>query len=65
MGVGIGGKGAVAPLDFHIFIHDTDNVEVGLMVLFFGHVFSVAPPPLGNFSADALDCRSLESISKQ
>jgi len=36
-----------------IFIHDTDIVEGGLMVLFFGLVFSVAPPRSGNFSADA------------
>jgi len=30
-----------------IFIHDTDKVEGGLMVLIFGLVFSVGPP--GNF----------------
>jgi len=40
--------GVVAP--FWIFIHDTDKVEGGLMVLF----FRCAPPP-GNFSADALE----------
>jgi len=34
-----------------IFIHDTDKVE-GLIVLFFGFVFSVAPLPPGNFSAN-------------
>jgi len=39
-----------------IFIHGTDNAEGGLIVLFFGLVFSVAspPPPFGNFSPDAL-----------
>jgi len=36
------------------FIHDTEEVEGGLMVLFFGLVFSVGPPFHGNFSADAL-----------
>jgi len=50
MGVGRGGKGAVAPW---IFIHDTDKVEGGLMVLFFGLVLCVTPLP-GNFSADVL-----------
>jgi len=34
--------------------HDTDKVEGGLMVLFFGLVFSIAPIPSKNFSADAL-----------
>jgi len=34
--------------------HDIDKVQEGLMVLFFGLVFSVAPLPLGKFSADAL-----------
>jgi len=34
-------------------MHDTDKVEGGLMVLFFGLVFPVDPPP-GNFSADAV-----------
>jgi len=38
-------EGAVAPLNFH----DTDKVEGGLMLRFFGFVFSPA-----NFSADAL-----------
>jgi len=37
-----------------IFIHGTDRAEGGLMVLFFGLVFSVGLPP-GNFSADALN----------
>jgi len=36
-----GAWGAVTPW---IFIHDTDKVEIGLMVLFFGLVFSVALP---------------------
>jgi len=45
-----GAEGAVAPW---IFIHGTDKVEGGLMVLFFGLVFSAAPPS-GNFSANAL-----------
>jgi len=46
MGIGSGG-----PLDFQ---NDTDKAEGGLMVLFFGLVFSIAPPLSGNFSADAL-----------
>jgi len=37
MGVGIG-----EPRPPWIFMHDTDKVETGLMVLFFGLVFSVA-----------------------
>jgi len=36
-----------------IFLHDTDKVKRGLMLLFFGLVFSFGPP--GNFFADALD----------
>jgi len=36
-----------------IFIHDTDKVEEGLMVLFFGLVFSVRLLP-ENFFTDAL-----------
>jgi len=36
-----------------IFIHDTNKVEGGLMVLFFQSCFFVAPLP-GNFSADTL-----------
>jgi len=28
-----------------IFMHDTDKVEGGFMVLFFGVIFTVAPPP--------------------
>jgi len=36
------GRGRGAPW---IFIHGTDKVEGGLLVLFFGHVFSVALRP--------------------
>jgi len=43
-----GGRGAVA---FSIFIHGTDILDRGLIVLFFG-LFSVAHSPV-NFSADA------------
>jgi len=32
-----------------IFIHGTDEVEEGLMVLFFGLVFSAGPPSLEIF----------------
>jgi len=46
MGVGRGDKGAVDPW---IFIHDTDNVEGALMVLFFGLVFFHCPIPLEIF----------------
>jgi len=35
--MGVGSKGGVLPLD----LHDTDKVEGGLMVLFFGLVFSI------------------------
>jgi len=38
-----------------IFIHGTDKVEKGLMVLFFGLRFSVSPP-LDIFSANAHGC---------
>jgi len=41
-GVGNGGQGGAAPW---IFIHKTDIVDRGLIVLFFG-LFSVASPPL-------------------
>jgi len=41
MGVGRGEQGGAPPS--WIFIHDTDNVERGLMVLFFGLVFSLPP----------------------
>jgi len=41
MGVDSGGQGAVTSW---IFMHDTDKVEGGLMVLFFGLVFSVGLP---------------------
>jgi len=40
MGVGIEGQGARAPW---IFILDTDKVEGGLMLLFFGLVFCCSP----------------------
>jgi len=43
------GNRAVADCTPWIFIHDTDEVEAGLMVLFFGLVFSVASPTPGNF----------------
>jgi len=36
-----------------IFIRNTDKVEGGFMVLFFGLVFSIGPPE--NFSANTLD----------
>jgi len=42
--------GGLAPW---IFLHDTDKIEGGLIVLFLGLVFSVGLP--GNFYADALD----------
>jgi len=48
MGVG---RGAVPPW---IFIHNTDKVEGGLMVLFFGLIFSDAFPHRRKFSADVL-----------
>jgi len=51
MGVGSGG-----PWPPWVFIHDTDKVDGGFMVLFFGLVFSIAPfLENGNFSADTLD----------
>jgi len=40
MGVGSGGQGPYVPP--YIFIHDTDIVDIGLKVQFFG-LFSVAP----------------------
>jgi len=49
MGVGKSGREAVSPW---IFIHGTDKVEKGLMVLFFGFFFRY---PSWKFSADALD----------
>jgi len=49
MGVGSGVKGLWPPW---IFIHSTDKVERGLMVLFFGLVFPIGPPE--KFSADTL-----------
>jgi len=39
--MGVGSRGATVPLA--IFIYDTDKADGGLMVLFFGLVFS-APP---------------------
>jgi len=69
MGVGSGRQWVRAPPPW-IFIHDTDIVDRGLKVLFFGlfsvfplckrlksaafGLFSVGLP--GNFSADALGC---------
>jgi len=52
MSVGSGGRGVA----LWIFIHDTELQikQGGLMMLFFGLVFSVDSTP-GNFSADALD----------
>jgi len=38
-----------------IFIHDTDIVDKGLIVLFSVFFFVVPSPPPGNFSAEALD----------
>jgi len=49
-----GGRGPWPPW---IFIHNANKVEGGLMVLFFGLVFSVASPE--NFSVDALDSITL------
>jgi len=46
MGVDSRRQGGVA---HWIFIHGSDNAEEGLMVLFFGLVFSVGPPPLEIF----------------
>jgi len=44
--MGVGSKGRAPP---RIFIHGTDIVDRGLIVLFFG-LFSVGPP--GNFSVN-------------
>jgi len=41
---------------FWIFIHDTDKVEKGLMMLFFGLAFVFSPSPENFFSADAIGC---------
>jgi len=49
--IGVGREGMTPG----IFIHDTDKVEGGLMVRFFGLVFSVDLPS-GNCSAYALMC---------
>jgi len=57
VGNGEGGQGGRASLDF---IHGTDIVDKGLIILFFGifAIFgsfaSVAPPHPESFSADAL-----------
>jgi len=48
---GRGGQGAVPPW---IFMNDTNKLEGGLMVLFFGLVFFRCPHPPGNFSAHTL-----------
>jgi len=53
MGVGRWGTRGVA---LCIFIHGTDKVEGGLIVLFFVLVFYRCSPSPDNFSADALDC---------
>jgi len=44
MGVGSGGKGAWPSLDFHT-LYGIDEVEKGLMVLFFVFFFSLPPLP--------------------
>jgi len=59
MGVGSWGQESVARRKISYMIHGISYViliklDGGLMVLFFGLVFSVASPP-ENFSADALD----------
>jgi len=56
--MGVGREGPWPPW---IFIDCTDKVEGGLMVLFFGLVFTVKPPP-GNFSADAFDSHFTASL---
>jgi len=58
----VSAEGAVAPP--WIFIYGTDKVERDLTVLFFGLVFTVAPLPPGNFSADALGCHLLLPVYK-
>jgi len=45
LGHGCRKKGAGEAWPPWIFINGTDKVEGRLMVLFFGFVFSVAPPP--------------------
>jgi len=57
--MGVDSEGGRNPLDPWIFIHETDIVDRGLIVLFFG-LFSVGLP--GNFSADALDTECLTII---
>jgi len=51
MGLGSGGQRGTVPPSW-IFIHDTDKVEGGLTMLFFGLVSSVGPPE--SFYANAL-----------
>jgi len=46
-------RGSGRPCPPWIFIHGTDKLEKGLMVLFFGLIFSVTPNS-ENFSSDAL-----------
>jgi len=60
MGVGSGGRG---PWPTCIFIHDTDKVEVGLMAIFFGLVFSIAPPSWKFFSRRSCESRPLFSAN--
>jgi len=43
MGMGVSRRGPCTSL---FFIHDTDNLERGLMGLFLGLVFTVVPLPL-------------------
>jgi len=59
MGVGSGRQGGRSPL--WIFIHSTDKVEGGLIVLFFGLIFSVGPP-LKNFLPTPLNARYNKKI---
>jgi len=49
----ISSRGKEGPRLPWIFIHGSDKIERGLMVLFFGIVFPVGHP--GSFSPDALD----------
>jgi len=49
MGVGSGGQRRAVPPASRIFKHGTDKVEGGLMVHFFGLVFSVAFPSPWNY----------------
>jgi len=49
--MGVGSEGPVFLMGFQ---HDTDKAKGGLLVLFFGLVFSVGPLPHENFSANAV-----------